>query len=254
MIHPIDGGELYFQRMMSARKYAVTLLLSSTLVVSGKTASVKVPVRLLIPASFPVALAYGKGFPKLVVLVSNPTSVARQVVVEAFEFGEDKTLLKQYFLSENIRAGDSALITDVMEPCHSGFTERSCSVGAIQVRASSEQVVNQPKPLPPWLQLGATDFDSSIDPFGKRQAEASVVVTNSGDRDAHVYLRLRLYNRSGFQVAVCTNEPRPFFSDNNLLVPAGASTRLGCAVSPFKDVADVPSNVRVELLDWQRRR
>jgi hypothetical protein len=150
-----------------------------------------------------------------------------------------------------VRAGDSALIKTTLEPCHAGFTETSCSIGAIQVRAHSGERVYQPRSLPSWVQLGSTNVASSFDSFGKQQAEASVVVTNSGSRDAHVYLRFRLYNRAGFQVAVCSNEPRPVYTDNNLRVPAGLSMRLGCSVSPFEDVADTPAKVRVELLGWE---
>jgi len=239
--------------MTPGRKHVTTFLLLSGFVVSANGAAVKLPVRLVAPATFPVVLTPGDPLPKLVVLVRNTTPIARQVVVEAFAFGEDKTLLKQYSLAENVRAGDSALVLEVMEPCHAGFTETACSVGAVQVRAFSEELANQPKPLPPWLHFGASDFSTSFDSFGRRQAGASVVVSNTGGSDAHVYLRFRLYNSSGFQVAACNNERRPIFSDNNILVPSGSATRLWCEVSPFKEVPDVPSTVRVELLGWETR-
>jgi hypothetical protein len=141
-----------------------------------------------------------------------------------------------------------------MQPCHAGFTEQTCSVADIQVRAFSDQVLPQPRRIPPWLRLSSTNSASSRDAFGKLQAEASVVATNGGSTDAHVYLRFRLYNHDGLQVAVCTNEPRPIFSDNNILVPGGSSIRIGCTVNEFEDVADEPSTIRVELLGWELRR
>ena len=239
--------------MARAQICAVFVLFSAALVALADTSSVKIAVRLVEPATFPVVLELGAQLPKLVVLVTNPTPVARQLVVEAFAVAEDKTVLKQYSLSENVRAGDSALIKTTLQPCHAGFTEASCSIAAIQVRAHAGDRVYQPRSLPSWIQLGETNVGSSFDSFGKRQADASVVVTNRGSRDAHVYLRFRLYNAAGFQVAVCSNEPRPIFSDDNLLAPGGLSVRLGCSVSPFQDVADVPSRVRVELLGWEHR-
>jgi hypothetical protein len=120
--------------------------------------------------------------------------------------------------------------------------------------AYSSEREPQPRSVPPWLQLSESHVATSIDSFGKREAEASVVVTNNAAQDAHVYLRFRLYNDDGFQVAVCSNGPRPIFSDNNLLVPARLAARLGCAASPFEGVAEVPSKVRVELLGWEQRR
>jgi hypothetical protein len=209
---------------------------------------------LVAPATVPILLAYGEDLPKLDILVTNPTPAARRVLVEAFAFDERQTLLNKYALSENVRAGDSALIGTTMQPCHAGFTEQTCSVAAVQARASSGEVVKQPIFLPAWLRASGTNVTSSIEAFGKREAVASVVVTNDNSRDAHIYLRFRLYNGKGFQVAVCNNEARPIFSDTNLLVPAGTSARLGCTSDAFRDVADVPTSVRVELLGWELRR
>jgi len=104
---------------------------------------------------------------------------------------------------------------------------------------------------PPWLRLSSTAVASSIEPFGRREAQASVIATSNSKHDAHIFLRFRLYNRSGYQVAVCTNGPQPVFSDMNLLVPADSSARIGCSVDAFRDVADVPVSVRVELLGWE---
>lgn len=238
-------------RMAGTRVYTVMALASLTLL--ANTPSVKIPARLVAPATVPILLAYGEDLPKLDILVTNPTPAARRVLVEAFAFDENQTLLNKYALSENVRAGDSALIRTTMQPCHSGFTERTCSVAAVQVRASSGEVVRQPISLPVWLRMSGTNFSSSIEAFGKREAVASVVVTSDNSRDAHIYLRFRLYNGKGFQVAVCNNEARPIYSDTNLLVPAGSSTRVGCTTNAFDDVADVPTNVRVELLAWELR-
>lgn len=238
--------------MSRSRNYAVMALASLTL--SAGAPSIRIPARLVAPATVPILLAYGEELPKLDILVTNPTPAARRVLVEAFTFDEHQTLLNKYALSENVRAGDSALIRTKMQSCHAGFTERTCSVATVQVRASSGEVVKQPISLPAWLRVSGTNFTSSIEAFGKREAVASVVVTNDNSRDAHIYLRFRLYNGKGFQVAVCNNEARPIYSDTNLLVPAGSSTRLGCSSDPFDDVADVPTNVRVELLGWELSR
>jgi len=236
--------------MARARNYALILLAGASLTLAAGAPSVKIPARLVAPAT-PILIAYGKEPPKLDILVTNPTPVARRVLVEAFTFDDTQILLNKYSLWANVRAGDSALVRTVMGPCHAGFTERTCSVGTIQVRAVSGEILSQPRSLPAWLRLQNTNFASSIEEFGKREAVASVVVTNDHGRDAHVYLRFRLYNVKGVQVAVCNNEARPVFSDTNLLVPAGTSTRLGCSSDPFSDVAEVPTSLRVELLGWE---
>src|SRR5207245_7320691 len=119
----------------------------------------------LVSPTAPVRLAYGEDLPKLLVLVSNPTPVAREVHVEAFAFGEDKTLLSKYSLSENVRPGDSALIKEGMEPCHTGFTEISCSVGAIQVRALAGEPVSQSRSISSCLRLSDTEVASLIELF-----------------------------------------------------------------------------------------
>lgn len=225
------------------------MLLVGISVTLSAGAPVKIPARLVAPAT-PIEIAYGEELPKLDILVTNPTPVARRVLVEAFAFDDDQVLLNKYSVWANVRAGDSALVRTVMEPCHVGFTERTCSIGTVHVRAVSEEILTTPKSVPAWLRIGRTNILSSIEEFGKRDAVASVV-TNQNRRDAHVYLRLRLYNLKGVQVAVCNNEARPVFSDTNLLVPAGTSTRLGCSTDPFSDVADVPTDVRVELLGWE---
>jgi hypothetical protein len=244
--------DVILSRMSRTRNYAVIVLASLTL--SAGAPSVRIPARLIAPATVPILLAYGAELPKLDIFVTNPTPVARRVLVEAFAFDEHQTLLNRYSLSESVRAGDSALVRTTMEPCHAGFTERTCSVAAVQVRARSEEVVRQPRSLPAWIRLASTNVTSSIEAFGKREAVASVVVTNDDSRDAHIFLRFRLYNTKGFQVAVCNNEARPIFSDTNLLVPSGTSTRLGCTSDAFRDVADVPTSVQVELLGWELRR
>lgn len=231
----------------------MVVLFASAAAISAETARMKVPVRLVAPAVLPVVLEPGEELPRIVVRVSNPTPFARQVVVEAFAIGEDKTLLARYAMSEDMGAGDHALMTITMEPCHAGFTEAPCTIAEIQVRAYAGERQLQPQTLPSWLQLANTEVTSSLDSFDKRQAEASVVVTNTGIRDVHVYLRFRLYNRAGLQVAVCRNEPRPIFTDSNLLVPAGLSVRVRCGVSPFEDVPDAPSKIRVDLLGWEER-
>jgi hypothetical protein len=239
--------------MTVAPAVAASILLSAAFVLSAEAGTAKISARLVAPLVFPVMLEPGERLPKFVVLVNNPTPVAREVLVEAFAVAEDKTLLKRYSLSANVGGKESALLKTTLEPCHAGFTEAACSIGAIQVRAYSGERVDQPRPLPKWLQLGDTNLASSLDSFGKGQAEASVVVTNSSSRDAHVYLRFRLYDRTGLQVVVCNNERSPIFSDSNLLVPAGLSVRLGCSASPFEDTADTPAKVRVELLGYEQR-
>lgn len=228
------------------RRALLLALLLGTAPVSMTTAALlPLPVAIVQPKSFPVIREGADPFPILILLVHNTTGTPRKVLVEAFLYDKNQVLERTYRLRADVGAGERALLSSIIEPR---------VVGRISVRAFAGDATSIPLRLLAWLSFDSPKLETRLDAWGKRRAIGSVLVRNRTAHDLHVFLRFRFYNRSNYQVAVCRNEPRPIYTDLNVLIPASTRTRVGCEVSAFEDIPDVPVRVKVELLDARQAR